>query len=60
MAWLSDKSDLKFGKYKGKKVGEVNDVEYIEWLHKSKYNVYFKQSVFERLKSRGNEHTGSD
>jgi len=50
MAWLNDNSRLNFGKYKGKKVGEVTDGQYIKWLHESKLNIFFTQNVFTRLK----------
>lgn len=50
MAWYSEKSVFPYGKYKGKKVSEVNDAKYIDWLHHSKLNVYFRPEVLDRLK----------
>lgn len=49
MGWLNDNSQLNFGKYKNKKVSEINDGEYIKWLHESKYNIFFTEEVFKRL-----------
>ena len=50
MAWYSEKSVFSYGKYKGKKVSEVQDAEYISWLHHSNLNVYFLQEVLNRMK----------
>jgi hypothetical protein len=50
MAWYSEKSVFSYGKYKGKKVSEVDDANYIDWLHHSNLNVYFKPEVLDRLK----------
>ena len=50
MAWYSEKSVFPFGKYKGKKVSDVGDDKYIDWLHHSKLNVYFTPEVLDRLK----------
>ena len=49
MAWYSDRSVFTNGKYKGKKVSEVNDANYIDWLHHSKLNVFFVKEVLDRL-----------
>ena len=49
MAWFDDDSVFSSGKYKAKKVSEINDTGYISWMHHSKYNVYFVQSVLDRL-----------
>jgi len=49
MAWYTEYSDFQFGKHKGKKVRDVNDKEYIDWLHHSDLNVYFMPDVLERL-----------
>ena len=49
MAWFDDNSVLSFGKHKGKKVAEVEDVNYIHWLHHSKLNVYFVQVTLNRM-----------
>ena len=49
MAWFDGDSVFSFGKHKGKKVKEVDDSNYIHWLHHSKLNVYFVQDVFDRL-----------
>lgn len=35
MAWFTEQSVFSFGKYKNKKVSEINDKEYIDWLHHS-------------------------
>jgi len=53
MAWYSEKSVFTTGKYKGKKVSEVDDASYINWLHHSKLNVFFTQEVLDRLKTEG-------
>ena len=50
MAWYSETSVFTHGKYKGKKVAEVNDASYIDWLHHSKLNLFFIQEVLDRLK----------
>jgi len=50
MAWYSESSVFSYGKYKGKKVSEVNDIDYINWLHHSNLNVFFYQEVLDRLK----------
>lgn len=51
MAWMDDKSVISFGtKYKGVVVSEINDRDYISWLHHSKLNVYFVQETLDRLK----------
>lgn len=49
MAWFTEQSVFSFGKYKNKKVSEVNDKEYIDWLHHSTLNVYFSKEVLDRL-----------
>lgn len=49
MAWFNEDSQFHFGKYKGKKVSEVNDENYIDWLHHSNYNIYFIDKVLHRL-----------
>jgi hypothetical protein len=49
MAWYSENSVFSYGKYKGKKVSEVDDAKYIDWLHHSKLNVYFSPKVLYRL-----------
>lgn len=49
MAWYSETSVFTFGKYKGKKVEEVEDRDYINWLHHSGLNVYFYQEVLNRF-----------
>jgi len=55
MAYYNENSQFSFGKYKGKKVSEVNDAEYIVFIHESKYNIYFTEEVFNRL---GIKHKG--
>ena len=50
MAWYTEKSVFTNGKYKGKRVAEVNDADYINWMHHSKLNVFFVQEVLDRLK----------
>jgi uncharacterized protein (DUF3820 family) len=49
VAWFSEHSIFPFGKYKGKKVCEVNDAEYINWLHHNTLNVYFMPDTLDRL-----------
>lgn len=49
MAWLNNNSDMSFGKYKGMKVKDIDDWQYIQILHNSQMNIYFTQDVFERL-----------
>jgi hypothetical protein len=49
MAWYKENSVLRFGKYKGKKVSEITDSKYICDLHHSTLNVYFIESVLNRL-----------
>jgi hypothetical protein len=49
MAWYSEKSIFAFGKYKGKKVEEVDDKGYINFIHHSDSNVFFTQDVLDRL-----------
>lgn len=49
MAWYKENSILSFGKYKGKRVKDIKDKSYIDWLHHSKLNVYFIPSILERL-----------
>lgn len=52
MVWLDNNSFFTFGKYKGKKVSEVKDAEYIKWLHENKeFNLFFTEDVFRRLKT---------
>lgn len=49
MAWYDDNSQFNYGKHKGKKVKEVDDANYISWLHHSHKNVYFTDEVLNRL-----------
>jgi hypothetical protein len=62
MAWYSEKSVFAFGKYKGKKVSEVDDDKYIDWLHHINFNVYFTLEVMNRLKieNKGLKYKGHD
>ena len=48
MAWFDENSVFSFGKYKSVKVSDINDSSYISWVHHSKYNIYFIQSVLDR------------
>lgn len=56
MAWFDEQSVFSFGKYKGKRVHEVNDAQYIEWLHHAHFNVYFVDPVLDRLDITNREH----
>lgn len=50
MAWYNEKSVFNWGRYKGKKVSEVSDADYIQWLHEDQnYNIYFTDEVLKRL-----------
>jgi hypothetical protein len=57
MAWYKENSIMPFGKYKGKNVSEINDAKYISDLHHSILNVYFIQSVLDRLRIKNNGKT---
>ena len=54
MATFKLKSQFGFGLFKGKKVSEViksqKGIDYINWLHASKYNVKFDNEVFNEVK----------
>lgn len=55
MRWLSEESVFTFGKYKGKRVSDVDDAQYIKWIHESHLEVFFTEDVFRRL---GVKHSG--
>jgi hypothetical protein len=43
-------SKFKFGKYEGKKVGEIDDLPYINWMALNT-NTIFEQEVFDKYNS---------
>lgn len=46
-------SHFKFGKYEGKKVSEVNDLNYLYWIE-ANTNTRFTKEVFEFYKNKNN------
>jgi len=49
MAWYDENSQFNFGKHKGETVKDVDDSNYISWLHHNRMNVYFTDEVLNRL-----------